>query len=90
MKTQTYALSLQQIPVDLFADPDGEWSYEALVAAAGLDPEIQPPAVIGALSEPWQGHPDGSAVVAATADGAAQVTIIECRGAARLVVGKAA
>jgi hypothetical protein len=82
MKTQTYALSLQEIPVDLFADPDGAWSYEALVAAAGLDPEMQPPAVIGALTEPWQGHPDGAAVVAAAADGVAQITIIECGVAA--------
>ncbi len=84
MKTQTYALSLQQIPVDLFADPDGAWSYEALVAAAGLDPEMQPPAVIGALSEPWHGHPDGAAVVASATDGGASVTIVECTGAAHL------
>jgi len=33
-----YPVSLLEIPADLLADPDGDWSYEALVRAAGLDP----------------------------------------------------
>jgi hypothetical protein len=78
MKIQKYPVSLQQIPVDLFADPDGAWSYEALVAAAGLDPEVKPPPIVAALSAPWGGHPDGAAVVAHAEVGEAYVAIIEC------------
>jgi hypothetical protein len=78
MKISLHRLSLSQIPVDLFADPDGDFSYEVLVRAAGLDPESAPPPLIGALTEPWEGHPEGSAVVAGGSDGAALVAIVEC------------
>ena len=77
MKVRNYALSIDQSPVDLFADPDGPFSYEELVAAAGLDPEMRPLPVIGALLEPWGEHRDGAAVVAAVGDGFARVTIVE-------------
>ena len=83
MKMQKYALSLQQVPADLFADPDGSWSYEALLATVGLDPDVTPPPVIAALAEPWDGHPDGAAVVAGMTGAADWVAIIECDGAGR-------
>jgi hypothetical protein len=82
MKIQKYALCLQEVPVDLFADPDGTWSYEDLVAAAGLDADLDPPPIIGALAEPWCGHPDGAAVVTSANDGEGTVTIIECSASA--------
>ena len=78
MKIQEYAVSFEELPVDLFADPDGEWSYEELVAAAGLDPDVVPPHFIGALTEAWRGHPDGAAVIAASVGGERRVTVIEC------------
>ncbi len=77
MKAQRYPVSLLKIPADLLADPDGDWSYEALVRAAGLDPDAQPPPVVAALSEPWRGHPDGAAVVASTCG--SWVSIVECQ-----------
>lgn len=78
MKIRLHRLSLSQIPVDLFADPDGDLSYEVLVRAAGLDPETVPPPLIGALTEPWEGHPEGSAVVAGGAEGWALIAVVEC------------
>jgi hypothetical protein len=78
MKIQMHRLSLQQIPVDLFADPDGTWSYESLVSAAGLDPDAVPPPIVAALAEPWGGHPEGAAVVAGAAESDTVVAIIEC------------
>lgn len=82
MKIQKYALCLQEVPVDLFADPDGTWSYEELVAAAGLDPDLKPPPIVAALAEPWCGHPDGAAVIASAGDGESTITVIECAAAA--------
>jgi hypothetical protein len=63
MKIQMHRLSLQEVPVDLFADPDGTWTYESLVTAVGLDPDAVPAPLVAALSEPWGGHPEGAAVV---------------------------
>lgn len=78
MKIRMHRLSLQHIPVDLFADPDGAWSYESLVAAAGLDPDAVPAPIVAALAEPWGGHPEGSAVVAAGSELSPFVAVIEC------------
>ena len=78
MKIEMHRLSLQQLPVDLFADPDGAWSYESLVAAAGFDPDAVPAPIVAALAAPWGGHPEGAAVVAEPSDGPARVAIIEC------------
>jgi hypothetical protein len=63
MMMRKYRLSMQHLPVDLFADPEGSFTYEALVAAAGLDPESTPPPLVGALAAPWDGQPEGAAVV---------------------------
>ncbi|HEX4477705.1 MAG TPA: hypothetical protein VH142_21595 [Polyangiaceae bacterium] len=76
MKTSKYFKQLQRIPTDFFADPDGDWSYESLVAAAGFSALGVP--VIGALSEPWNGHPEGAAVVAAFTESGPRLAIVEC------------
>jgi hypothetical protein len=81
MKISRYTLSLDHVPVDLFADPDGAWEFNDLVEAAGFDPE-KPGIVIGALSEPFHGHPEGCAVVAELGRAKSFVAIIECGGGA--------
>ena len=78
MKIQMHRLSLQHIPVDLLADPDGAWSYESLVSAAGFDPDSSPAPIVAALAAPWRGHPEGAAVVARALEAEAGVAIIEC------------
>jgi hypothetical protein len=77
MKTTRYPVTLLHVPADLRADPDGDWSYEALVQAAGLDPDASPPPIVAALTDTWRGHPEGAAVVASPGDG--WIAIVECR-----------
>ena len=71
-----YALGLDQVPVDFFADPDGAWTFEGLAEAAGfaLDAGI----AIGALRRSFNGHPAGSAVVTLNAASRPYVAVIEC------------
>ena len=80
MKIHSYRLTLLDVPADLRADPDGDWTYESLVAAAGLDPEACPPPIVAALFEPWRGHPEGAAVVACPGEG--RIVIVNCVGVA--------
>lgn len=79
MRTERYRLDeatrVEQLPVDWMADPDGPWTFEALVEAAGFGPETDG-VLIGALTEAFDGHPDGSAVVCR--DGASYLAVIEC------------
>jgi hypothetical protein len=75
MRISRYLIDPCTLPVDAFADPDGDWDYDTLVQAAGFSvdaPEIS----IGALTESFCGHPDGSAVVSQL--GHEYVAIIEC------------
>lgn len=83
MKVTYYALSLEQVPADFFADPDGAWSYELLARAAGFASHSG--VAIGALKSPFNGHPDGSAVVTLNALTRPYVAIIECQIAYELV-----
>ncbi len=76
MKVSYYALSLDQVPVDFFADPDGAWSYEVLARAAGFASHSG--VAIGALRSDFNGHPDGAAVVTLNALTRPYVAIIEC------------
>lgn len=71
-----YALPLDQIPADFFADPDGAWTFEGLAEAAGfaLDAGI----AVGALRRSFNGHPAGSAVVTLNAASRPYVAVIEC------------
>ena len=76
MKVSYYALSLEQVPADFFADPDGAWSYELLARAAGFASHSG--VAIGALKCAFNGHPDGAAVVTLNALTRPYVAIIEC------------
>jgi hypothetical protein len=76
MKVSYYALSLEQVPADFFADPDGAWSYEVLARAAGFASHSG--VAIGALKCAFNGHPDGAAVVTLNALTRPYVAIIEC------------
>lgn len=71
-----YRLSLESIPVDFFADPDGRWTFEGLAAAAGF--AFAKGVAVGALAQPFRGHPDGAAVVTLNAETRPYVAIVEC------------
>jgi hypothetical protein len=71
-----YAVPVASIPADFFADPDGQWTFEALVSAAGFSENEG--VAVGALREPFNGHPDGAAVVTLNAESRPYVAIIEC------------
>ena len=70
-----YAMPLERIPCDFFADPDGRWTYEELVRAARFSAGD---VAIGALADDFNGHPAGSAVVTLTSAERPYVAIIEC------------
>ena len=75
MRVAYYAMPLERIPCDFFADPDGTWSYDALVSAARFSDEG---VAIGALADDFNGHPAGSAVVTLNTQDRPYVAIIEC------------
>jgi hypothetical protein len=70
-----YAMPLERIPCDFFADPDGRWTYEELVRAARFSAGD---VAIGALADDFNGHPAGSAVVTLNSADRPYVAIIEC------------
>lgn len=71
------ATDLQRLPIDPFADPDGEWDYDSLVQRAGFD--ALPGAVtIAALTEPYAGFPAGAAVVALTQGTTTSIALVDC------------
>jgi hypothetical protein len=76
LRVACYAMPLAQVPADFFADPDGLWTFEGLAEAAGFSPRDG--VAIGALKEPFNGHPDGAAVVTLNAEARPYVAIIEC------------
>jgi hypothetical protein len=71
-----YAVALDQIPADFFADPDGVWSFEGLAEAAGF--ALDAGVAVGALRRSFNGHPAGSAVVTLNAASRPYVAVIEC------------
>jgi hypothetical protein len=75
-RVSLYRLPLAAIPADFFADPDGAWTHEALVAAAGFG--ASDGVAVGALRDAFNGHPDGAAVVTLNAETRPHVAIIEC------------
>jgi len=81
MNAARYRVKLGCVPADFFADPDGEWTYEALVAASGFDPERQT-VCIGALTQAFRGHPEGSAVITIAERRGRCVVIVQCQAAA--------
>src|SRR4051812_47146824 len=76
MRVTYYALALDQVPVDFFADPDGTWSYDLLARAAGF--ASHGGVAIGALREAFNGHPEGAAVVTLNAATRPYIAIVEC------------
>jgi len=76
MRVSYYALPLDQVPADFFADPDGTWTYELLSRAAGFASHSG--VAIGALWTDFNGHPEGAAVVTLNALTRPYVAIIEC------------
>jgi hypothetical protein len=76
MRVSYYALALDRVPVDFFADPDGTWSYELLSRAAGFASHSG--VAIGALRAEFNGHPEGAAVVTLNALTRPYVAIVEC------------
>ena len=75
LRVAYYAMPLERVPCDFYADPDGHWTYEELVRVARL------PAgdiAIGALADDFNGHPAGSAVVTLNSADRPYVAIIEC------------
>ena len=71
-----YAVALDQFPVDFFADPDGQWTYEGLAEAAGF--ALESGVAIGVLSRDHFGHPEGSAIVTLNAESRPYVAVVEC------------
>jgi len=76
MRVAYYALALDEVPADFFADPDGTWSYDLLARAAGFASHSG--VAIGALRESFNGHPEGAAVVTLNALTRPYVAIVEC------------
>lgn len=71
-----YQLSPEQVPVDFFADPDGTWEFASLVEMAGFNPE-HPGASVGALTKPFDGYPEGAAVITEVGVGCRYIAIAE-------------
>jgi hypothetical protein len=75
LRVAYYAMPLERIPCDFYADPDGRWTYEELVRAARF---ASGDIAIGALADDFNGHPAGSAVVTLNAADRPYVAIVEC------------
>jgi hypothetical protein len=76
MRVTYYALALDKVPADFFADPDGAWSYDLLARAAGFASHSG--VAVGALKSDFNGHPEGAAVVTLNALTRPYVAIVEC------------
>ena len=76
MRVTYYALPLDTVPADFFADPDGAWTYDLLARAAGFASHSG--VAIGALQTEFNGHPEGAAVVTLNALTRPYVAIVEC------------
>ncbi len=75
------ACALDDVPVDLLADPDGSWDYEGFLATAreitGAPGEVAS-VQIGALTRPFLGFPEGAAVVFFASGGQPRVLLVDC------------
>jgi hypothetical protein len=76
MHVACYDLPIERVPADFFADPDGRWTYDSLVQAAGF--AAYSGVAIGALKTSFNGHPEGAAVVTLNAEARPYVAIVEC------------
>lgn len=71
-----YLITVDEVPVDFFADPDGCWEFSSLVEMAGFNPE-HPGASVGALTQPFDGFPEGAAVITEVGAGCRYVAIAQ-------------
>ncbi len=71
-----YAVGLEKVPADFFADPDGVWTFEGLAQSAGF--ALDAGVAIGALRHAFNGHPAGAAVVTLNRAARPYVAIVEC------------
>lgn len=76
--------TLDTIPVDFLADPDGSWEYDALTRQAGFD-ERGGQVSVGALTRPFAGFPEGAAVVALMDGSEWSVALVDCTTSADLL-----
>ncbi len=76
MKAVRYRTKLDEVPVDFFADPDGEWTYEELAEISGW--KVADGVAVGALTAPYRGHPEGSAVVTLNSKDRPYIVVVEC------------
>jgi hypothetical protein len=76
LRVACYRVALDAVPADFFADPDGQWTFEALARAAGF--RTDEGVAIGAIRQPFGRHPDGAAVVTLNCEQRPYVAIIEC------------
>jgi hypothetical protein len=77
MRVVRSTASVDAIPVDFFADPDGKWEYELLAKQAGFD-ENWGQLAVGALTEPYAGFPEGAAVVTLKTGSHCSVALVDC------------
>jgi hypothetical protein len=75
MRVACYAMPIERVPADFFADPDGRWTYESLARAAGFGKNG---VAVGALKRDFNGHPEGAAVVTLNTEARPYIAIIEC------------
>jgi hypothetical protein len=80
MKAIRYDVPLDHVPVDFFADPDGAWSLEALANISGF--KLERGVAVGALTQCFNGHPEGAAVVTLNAKDRPYIVIVECEAVA--------
>src|SRR5690349_894542 len=76
MHVACYDVPIERVPADFFADPDGRWTYDSLVQAAGF--AAYSGVAIGALKASFNGHPEGAAIVTLNAEARPYVAIVEC------------
>ena len=88
MKAVRYDLPLEHVPVDFFADPDGTWSLESLAQISGFD--LEDGVAVGALTQCFNGHPEGAAVVTLNAKNRPYVVIVECEEASLIPLANSA
>jgi hypothetical protein len=75
MRVACYAMAIERVPADFFADPDGRWTYDSLARAAGFGMNG---VAVGALKRDFNGHPEGAAVVTLDMEARPYIAIIEC------------
>ena len=76
--------TLDTIPVDFLADPDGSWEYDTLTRVAGFD-EQRGQVSVGALTRPFAGFPEGAAVVALMSGSEWSVALVDCTASSALL-----